>query len=1027
MNVVNTKPKVNCKYKNKIGMKVIIKLNIMILGFLVIIAVNIGADSYTYKAQWGSLGTGNGQFNNPEQMALDSSGNVYVPDSLNCRIQKFNSSGTFITTWGNSGSGNGQFVNPLAVAVDSTGNIYVLDSVNSRVQKFNTSGAFITTWGTNGSGLGQFVNPHGMCVDSSGNVYVADFDNNRIQKFDTTGTFITTWGSSGSGNGQFSGTGGIAVDTSGNCYVDDYGNNRIQKFDTTGTFITTWGNSGSGNGQFSSPIGICVDAIGNIYVSDQGNNRIQKYDTTGTFITTWGSFGTGNGQLQNPRGIVVNNSGIAYVADKSNNRIEVFSILPTVNSLIPSMGLNNSSTAISIIGNGFFGGIGSSTVTGIKLDDVVNTALTGITALSDVTINALVPAGVAIGNYNIKVTTAGGTNLTSTTKFTVTTSVPTVTALSPSTGSNLSATAVTITGTGFFGGIGSSTVTGVRLDDGANTNLTGVTTISDVTIRASVPAGVAVGSYNVKVTAAGGTNLTSTTKFTVTTSVPTVTVLSPSTGSNLSATAVTITGTGFFGGVGSSTVTGMNLDDGANTILTSVTVVSNVTIRASVPAGVAVGSYNVKVTAAGGTNLTSTTKFTVTTPVPAVTALNPSIEYNLSATNITITGTGFFGGIGSSTVMDVRLDNVANTALTAVTAVSNTTIYASVPAGLTVGNYNVKVTAAGGTNLTSTTKITITVDSTIPTGVPTTPVDAGSISRITTITFTWTQGTSADSESGIAGYYLQVGTFAGGSDKYNADVGNVLTFNISNCVDGQIYYARVRAKNGAGLYGSYSVNSDGIKIAAVTPILGWTGESGYASDGVSLDIGGITTTFEYRVKHTDTNNIALTSAPNVRIKKSGVEISGSPIVMSYISGIPLTGAIYSYKTKLLLGSDYSYYFEAKDIYGVNATGLACIETKGPNVISEIFTKLTNNLFNPTKPGTVNIRYDIPTDSTVLITVRDSNGEIKKTLLNESKPAGTYNLGWDGRDDRGQIVSSGMYIVFIDAGSFKDKKKVIIAK
>src|SRR5829696_8973941 len=94
---------------------------------------------------------------------------------------------TFITKWGNSTDGDGQLSNPQGVATDAQGNVYVADRNNNRIQKFNASGGFITKWGSAGSGDGQFISPLGVAIDSSGYVYVADSGNNRIQKFgDTT-------------------------------------------------------------------------------------------------------------------------------------------------------------------------------------------------------------------------------------------------------------------------------------------------------------------------------------------------------------------------------------------------------------------------------------------------------------------------------------------------------------------------------------------------------------------------------------------------------------------------------------------------------------------------------------------------------------------------------------------------------------------------------------------------------------------------------------------------------------------------
>src|SRR3989304_6037290 len=233
---------------------------------------NISPECYQFVTKWGSYGTGDGQFNFPNGLAIDSAENIYVADTSNHRIQKFNSDGTFITQWGSFGSGDGQFKAPWGVAADTSGNIYVADADNHRIQKFDSNGTFITKWGVNGSGDGQFNSPTGVTVDASGNIYVTDYLNNRVQKFDSSGTFITKWGSSGTGDGQFNFPFGVAVDASGNVYVVDDYNNRIQKFTSIGTFITKWGSFGTGDGKFDLPPGVAVDASGNAYVTDRHNN-----------------------------------------------------------------------------------------------------------------------------------------------------------------------------------------------------------------------------------------------------------------------------------------------------------------------------------------------------------------------------------------------------------------------------------------------------------------------------------------------------------------------------------------------------------------------------------------------------------------------------------------------------------------------------------------------------------------------------------------------------------------------------------
>jgi DNA-binding beta-propeller fold protein YncE len=172
---------------------------------------------------------------------------------------------SFLLAWGSQGSGPGQFYNPWGVAVDSSGNVYVADYGNDRVEKFTSSGTFVTQWGSVGSGPGQFVVPVGVAVDSSGNVYVADTGNNRVQKFTGSGSFITQWGL-----GLFNYPIGVAIDSSGNVYVVDSGNNRVVKFTGDGKYITQLGNS-------TTPSGVAIDSSGNVYVTDSGNNRVQKF------------------------------------------------------------------------------------------------------------------------------------------------------------------------------------------------------------------------------------------------------------------------------------------------------------------------------------------------------------------------------------------------------------------------------------------------------------------------------------------------------------------------------------------------------------------------------------------------------------------------------------------------------------------------------------------------------------------------------------------------------------------------------
>ena len=281
--------------------------------------------SNAFSFAFGSYGSGNGQFNNPHFIAVDSSGNMYITDSNNARVEKFDKYGNYVTQWGSSGSGNGQFTAPAGVAVDSSGNVYVVDGGNHRVEKFTSSGTYLSQFGLLGSGNGQFEDPTGIAVDSSGNVYVADNITNRVQEFTSSGTYLTQFGSPGAGNGQFGSVTGIAIDpSSGNIYAVDSLDNRVDEFTSSGAYVSQWGSIGSGNGQFKYPYGIAVDSLGRIYVTDSGNNRVEVFTTSGTYLNQFGLQGDGNGQFVNPAGVAVDSSGNVYVVDNANNRVEVF-------------------------------------------------------------------------------------------------------------------------------------------------------------------------------------------------------------------------------------------------------------------------------------------------------------------------------------------------------------------------------------------------------------------------------------------------------------------------------------------------------------------------------------------------------------------------------------------------------------------------------------------------------------------------------------------------------------------------------
>jgi uncharacterized protein (DUF2147 family) len=340
---------------------------------------------------------GGGLLFNPFGIAADAAGNVYVADTSNHRIQKFDSSGNWQLAWGkdvvmgggtgfevctaaascqqgsNLGGLGGELFNPNGIAADAAGNVYVVDASNTRIQKFDPSGNWERAWGKDvvmggGTGFeictvaasckqgatgglgGELFEPFGVAADAGGNVYVADTSNGRIQKFDFSGNFLRAWGKdvdTGGGTGfeictvaasckagpaseglggELSAPTGVAADGAGNVYVAEHADHRIQKFDSSGNWQRAWGSdvvvgggtgfeictvaascqagaTGGLGGELNPPIGIAADPAGRVYVADTSaqpdpsnpsNQRIQKFADPRTLTVTLGGSGTGS-------------------------------------------------------------------------------------------------------------------------------------------------------------------------------------------------------------------------------------------------------------------------------------------------------------------------------------------------------------------------------------------------------------------------------------------------------------------------------------------------------------------------------------------------------------------------------------------------------------------------------------------------------------------------------------------------------------------------------------------------------------
>lgn len=258
----------------------------------------------------------------PLGVSTDLFGNVFVADTGNHRVLRYDADGAFVFQFGGYGWSEGELSRPTDVCAREGFRLFVVDAGNERIQEFDIGDS--SPEGTafpfgEGRGLSgeELVRPVRMDADREGRVYVSDELCHCVWIFSATGELVTQLGGLGEAPSRFRGPAGVAVGGRGEVYVADPGNRRVQVFDSIGNWKAAWG--GPAGDPLEEPTGIDVGPDGNVYVADAAAARVRVFTAAGIPLFSFGGF-------RAPVDVAVGPDGRVWVVDEIRQTVEGFRI-----------------------------------------------------------------------------------------------------------------------------------------------------------------------------------------------------------------------------------------------------------------------------------------------------------------------------------------------------------------------------------------------------------------------------------------------------------------------------------------------------------------------------------------------------------------------------------------------------------------------------------------------------------------------------------------------------------------------------
>lgn len=248
---------------------------------------------------------------NPRGIAITNKHHIVVTQETSHTITVYGRKCKKVISFGSFGTEESQFNHPTGVATDNKGNIFVADSKNNRIQKFDAQGNFLTLFdGQTNSSCGPLSAPTGLKINHEGSLYVVDRGNGRIVILTQDLKFKAAFGSPGQSLNQFQDPWDIAFDSRGFCYVTDIKQHCLMIFTSSGDFRGRIGAMGSQKSRLNRPSGISINRSGHIFVCEMGNHRVSIFHICSEFVECF----SGGLSMVNPCGVAIDDDGFIYLS-----------------------------------------------------------------------------------------------------------------------------------------------------------------------------------------------------------------------------------------------------------------------------------------------------------------------------------------------------------------------------------------------------------------------------------------------------------------------------------------------------------------------------------------------------------------------------------------------------------------------------------------------------------------------------------------------------------------------------------------